>query len=462
VRAARRASAGAALIIAAAVAVLLLATGSGSSSFNVDALFDTAKSMAPGQLVEIAGAKVGTITAVRLKRTRAGGYAALMELSIDRRFSPFYANASCQILPEGLISENYVECTPGSPDAGPLQRGPTGTPTVPVAHTAASASLQDVLDTFSLPTDQRLAFLLDTLGIGTAGRGEDLNGILLRANPALTEARNVLSIIDAQDHQLAGAVSQTDLVLAQLAGNKDQVGEFVDRSASAARTAAAHRAPLGTAVQRLPTTLDAVRAGLRSIERVTSNGVPLLDDLRATAPGLTNVTRVLPVLTDAAVPALRTVGAAAAAGRRAIRPALPVVSHLKTLASQARPVATLLDDGLVSTRDTGGIEGLMTFLYDYAAFTAPYDQLSHLSSVVLTAFPQCIIANTLRQNSPGCRHSYNSPGMGLAPINDPGINPGPLTAALSRVAGASGAAPTQRVNNPSVQQLRAVLSYLLK
>jgi hypothetical protein len=156
------------------------------------------------------------------------------------------------------------------------------------------------------------------------------------------------------------------------------------------------------------------------------------------------------------------VGSAAAAGRRAIRPALPVVSHLASFAQQAMPVLALLDELLVNTRDTGGIEGLNTFLYDYAAFTAPYDSLSHVSDIVLTAFPQCVIANALRTNSPGCRHSYNSPGMGLAPINDPGVNPGPLTAALYKVPSVSGTAPIARAKDPPVRQLRAVLDYLLK
>jgi phospholipid/cholesterol/gamma-HCH transport system substrate-binding protein len=448
--------------ITAAAVIAVLLTGSGSSSFKVDAEFDTAKSMAPGQLVEIGGAKVGTVATVKLERTPGGGYAALMTLSIDHRFRPFHANASCHILPQGLISENYIECDPGSPSAGSLRPGPAGVPTVPRAQTTASASLQDVLDTFSLPTDQRLAFVLDTLGIGTAGRGEDLNGILLRANPALTEARNVLSIVDAQNHQLAGAVSQTDLVLGQLAANRSQVRAFVDRSASVVRNTAARSGPLGAAVQRLPQMLDAVRGGLQSIERVTSEGVPLLDDLRASAPGLANVTQVLPALTQVAVPALRSVGTAAAAGRRAIGPALPVVSHLASLAHQAVPVVSLLDKLLVNTRDTGGIEGLNTFLYDYAAFTAPYDSLSHVSDIVLTAFPECVIANTLRTNSPGCRHSYNSPGMGLAPINDPTVNPGPLTAALHKVPSVSGTAPITRAKDPPVRQLRALLGYLLK
>ena len=47
----------------------------------------------------------------------APGPKARMELSVERRFAPFRADARCSIRPEGLISENFVQCDPGSPDA---------------------------------------------------------------------------------------------------------------------------------------------------------------------------------------------------------------------------------------------------------------------------------------------------------------------------------------------------------
>ena len=53
-------------LVVVAVAAGALALGSsgarGDSTFRVDAIFDTAKGIIPGQLVKIAGARVGTIT----------------------------------------------------------------------------------------------------------------------------------------------------------------------------------------------------------------------------------------------------------------------------------------------------------------------------------------------------------------------------------------------------------------
>jgi len=42
----------------------------------------------------------------------------------------------------------------------------TGLPTVPLAQTTDPVSLQDVLNVFALPTDQRLRALITELGIG--------------------------------------------------------------------------------------------------------------------------------------------------------------------------------------------------------------------------------------------------------------------------------------------------------
>ena len=75
-------------------------------------------------------------------------------------------------------------------ERAPLPRSPRdGLPTVPLQRTTVPVSLQDVLDIFSLPVDERLSVLINELGIGTAGRGTDINAILRRANPALDAGR---------------------------------------------------------------------------------------------------------------------------------------------------------------------------------------------------------------------------------------------------------------------------------
>jgi phospholipid/cholesterol/gamma-HCH transport system substrate-binding protein len=393
-----------ALIASVAAGIAVFGPGA-SSGYRFDAVFDTAQGMVAGQVVEIAGARVGTVLAVHL----TSDLKARMELQIDSRFAPFHADASCRILPQGLISEDYVECSPGKAAAGPLRTGAGGLPTIPVTRTTEPVSLQDLLNIFTAPTSERLQLMLNELGIATAGEGENINAILRRANPALAQARQVLSIIDAQRQQIGTAVSQTDEVIAQLAVRNRQVRSFVDNASVVAQRTAAHRAGLGESVGRLPALLASMRSSFGALNDFSSSAPPLLADLRAAAPGLTTLTSELPSFISAAAPAIPALGSAAAQGTRTARTAGPVVSALGRFTSRADPTAHLLDQLLVSLRNTGAIEGLQNFLYSLATVGASYDSGGHLATLELVV-PPCIAD----QAYPGCDANFHRPPAGSA------------------------------------------------
>src|SRR3954454_11786026 len=128
----RVAAAVAALVGVLAVAAAIVgAPARSADTYRVDAIFDTAKGVIPGQLVKIAGARVGTVADVRL----TPDYKARVVMTVPRRFV-FRRDASCNIQPEGLISENFVQCDPGRGSAPVLRAQHGHPPTVPVQHTA--------------------------------------------------------------------------------------------------------------------------------------------------------------------------------------------------------------------------------------------------------------------------------------------------------------------------------------
>jgi virulence factor Mce-like protein len=470
------------LLAAAAIAavVVVIATETSSSRYRVAAIFDTANGMVSGQQVKIAGAVVGTVDSVEL-RAGADGFKARIVMSVDHRFAPFRADAGCTILPEGLISENFVSCTPGRAPA-PLPAGTGGLPTVPLAQTTVPFSLQDVLNVLSLPTDQRLSILISELGIGTAGRGQDINALLRRANPALQQSQRVLAIVDAQRAQLATAVAQTDQVLGSLAQRSTAVREFVDRAATVAQTTAAHSRAVSQAVARFPAMLAAVRPGLRALDRAATNATPLLGELRAAAPGLTQLTTTLPAFSRAGIPALRTLGAAAAAGRPAVRDAVGVVSRVRAVTGPLGALGSQLNQLLLSLRGDGGIEGLLRLTYTFATNTALYDNVSHIITFIASVAPECIAAQQGGFDLAGCAHKYNSPGAGEVPVNEPScgpksgawfdqrcppVPPGPF--ANQPLAGHAARARVQKLDNSALagrrvdtRALRPLLSYLIR
>ena len=180
------------LVFAGLVGALLLGSSAqGSSTSRFDVIFDDARGLVSGQLVKVAGARAGLIQNVSV----TPNFKARVEATIDSQFMPFRQDATCTIRPEGLIAENYIDCDPGTPNSPPLRGTAEHPPTVPVNHTTEPVSLLDLFNMFNLPTQQRFQVIINELGIGTSARGTDFNSILLRANPTLALARQVIGIL---------------------------------------------------------------------------------------------------------------------------------------------------------------------------------------------------------------------------------------------------------------------------
>jgi virulence factor Mce-like protein len=388
--------------------------GDGDGDYRVAAIFDTARGLVPGQQVKVAGAVVGRVERVKV----IPGPKARVELSVQRRFAPFGTDATCTILPEGLISENYVECVPGRRDA-PLRPAGDDLPTVPLAQTTVPTSLQDLLNAFSLPVDDRIRAIINELGIATAGRGEDLNALLRRANPALAQTQRVLGILEAQRTEIRDAVTHTDRVLHAVGDREDDLRGFLRHATDVAETTAAHRDQLGAAVRALPPALAAVRPGLRALRRTARRATPLLRDLRRVAPELQTLNRRSGPFVRDGTPAVRSLASTARTGMTTVRAARPVVRTLADTAAAMARTAPDLDVLLRSTRDTGGFEALLRAFYSTAVSMSAYDDISHIVGLAVSVFPQCIVAPTTR----ACNHNYGAPGNGTIPVNSPDCGP---------------------------------------
>jgi len=105
------------LVVVAAIAVVLL-TREGEKPYKVRAIFDNAGFVIPGEDVKVAGVKVGKIDSLDVTED----FKAVVVLDIkDKAYQDFRRDAECQIRPQSLIGEKFVECTPGSASAPALR-----------------------------------------------------------------------------------------------------------------------------------------------------------------------------------------------------------------------------------------------------------------------------------------------------------------------------------------------------
>ena len=143
---------------------------------------------------------------------------------------------------------------------------------LPVERTSSPVDLDLLNDIMRLPYRQRFAILLSEFGTGLAGRGEELNEVIHRANPALRETDEVLKILADQNRD-AGAPGARLGPGAGAAGARARVASptsSVQANETGEASAERARRPAPRSIQLLPGFLRELRplmVGPRGLRR---------------------------------------------------------------------------------------------------------------------------------------------------------------------------------------------------
>jgi virulence factor Mce-like protein len=390
-------------LAAVLVVAVLSAAGGETSGYRVDAIFDRTAALIPGQEVRVAGAKVGNVTDIVLTPDRR----ARVQMEVGEGFAPFHRDSECVIRQDALLGEKFVECDPGSPESPELNGRDGEVPTVPLERNTTPVEIDTVLSTLRLPYRERLAILLNEFGYGLAGRGDDLDETIRRANPALREANDLLRELGRDRERIGRLVEGTDAAVAELARRRREVQGLVERGAEVAQATASRRGDLQEAIRRLPPLLDEIEPSARRLASFARQATPSVRQLRAAAPSLRQLLGDFDPLSDAAVPALERLARASRTGRRTVKVALPVARLLRRASRELpSPVATATE--LVeSLRDQGALEGTLRFFYYGTAASARYDAISHMLPSFQVVSGTCGVY--VETPTPGCSARFAAP-----------------------------------------------------
>jgi virulence factor Mce-like protein len=316
-------------VLAAAGAFVVLTAGAGDSSDKPEytVQFDNAFGLIKGGDVKVAGVRAGKISDLKLdKKTKK----ALVGIKITKSgFGSFRDDVHCEIRPQSLIGEYFVDCLPGT-SARPL-RGKT----VPVAHTGSTIAPDLVNDILRLPYRERLRIILDDLGTALAGRGGDLNDAIRRASPALRETDKVLAILARQNQVIKNLTRNGDEVITALSNNRKDVGRWVKEAKDTAQASAERRVALAQTWAKLPGFLEQLRPAMRELGAVADEQTPALRNLNASADQLNRLFKNLKPFSNASLTSFRSLGQASVTGRQAVKAAGPTVDQLAALAKGA-------------------------------------------------------------------------------------------------------------------------------
>ncbi|HYY84431.1 MAG TPA: MlaD family protein, partial [Beijerinckiaceae bacterium] len=145
--------------VCAAAFVLAGASDQKSDAQTYRIMFDNAFGLTQGGDFRVGGVTAGQTTKFEVDKKPGEAPKAVVTVEVQRPgFGDFRKDASCEILPQSLIGEYYVDCQPGQ-DREKLPNG-----VVPVEQTTSTIPTDLVNDIMRRPYRERFRLIITELG----------------------------------------------------------------------------------------------------------------------------------------------------------------------------------------------------------------------------------------------------------------------------------------------------------
>jgi len=253
------------------LAVIVIQRISAPASYLMRIPAADASGIFPGSDVTIAGANAGTVRSVSL----APDGDAVITAVINQAFAPVHTDATAQLRPKSLLGEMYVAIDPGR--SGPAL--PSGA-TLPRLQVNRSTDLQQVFNTLDQPTRAKLQTLIDELGGGLAGRGDQLNQSIPSGQRDVADLAQISSTLNARNSELQAVIASLNTVTTELARSdrRASLGLLIQSTRDLMGNLQRQRAQLQRAVVSADYALGNLSQGLQGT-------APALNGIAATLPG---------------------------------------------------------------------------------------------------------------------------------------------------------------------------------
>jgi len=307
-----------ALLVALVAVIVVLA--SAGSTYVLHAQFADAGQLVRGDLVTVAGHKVGSVGAVTLSKNAL----ADVELDIsDHSISPLRRDTRAAVGQLSLtgVANRFVSVSPGGGD--PIPSGGT----LPFTQTRGIVDLDTFLDAFTPKVRASLQRLLSA-GAYLVSHPTDsqMNQAARYLNPAFSQASQLGAEVVADKLALGRLVSATAEVSTALAARSGDLGGAVANTAATFREIASERAALEDTLFRAPAVLRQSTAVLGDIDRALVALDPTLVDLQPVAGRLA---RLLALVVPAGREAIPTIAGIQALVPSAFRKSMTAAACLR-------------------------------------------------------------------------------------------------------------------------------------
>jgi ABC-type transporter Mla subunit MlaD len=329
-----------ATLLVGAVAWIAATAGAGDTHTYTVEVYN-AFGIVPGSDVRVAGVNAGSVTSLDINSKKR----AVLTVELSGPVSELGTETKCSSEPQSLIAEYFLDCEPkGPPITDP---GDAEHPAIPASQVQTTVQSDLVQNTLREPFKQRLQLLLNEFGTALAGNPHELNQAIRLGAPALGDLKRALDILASQNATIRDLNANSDRIIGQLAARKADVIRFIQEARDTAATSAERRADLSRNFDLLDNFLHQLRPTLVQLGNTAQQQTPLLNNLRAAAPGLNTLAVDLPAFNRATDRSLTTLGEAAQPGTAAFKHGLDEIQALKASGKHAFSAADALDKFLL-------------------------------------------------------------------------------------------------------------------
>ncbi len=256
--------------------VLVLA---GGDPYKVRVRLTNASQLVKGNLVTVAGEKVGLIEDIAL--TDDGQ--AELELTISDEFAPLRTGTRAVVRQQSLsgVANRYVELQLGGAGGRDIQDGAT----IPAADTQANVDLDQLFNTFDEPTRKGLGDSFRFFRDLNRGRERQARRALVYLSPALYASSRLFGELDRNRKDFERFVVATSGLVTDLAARDDDLAGLVGHLSTTLGALSAQRDDLGAAIDLLPSfmrransTFVNLRATLGDLDPLVRESKPVVRD----------------------------------------------------------------------------------------------------------------------------------------------------------------------------------------
>ncbi len=276
--------------------------GLGQEFYSINAEFETAQAITPGQgqATVIAGINVGKVGAAELQDG-----VAKVRLDIEPEYKELlHQDAEFLTRPKTGLNDMVIEIDPGTTGPPPEEGS-----TLPLSQGMSNVQLEAFFNTLDRDTQDYLVLLLNGAGFGLDGKGRELMQALRRFGPFTEYTARLNGLLEKRRDNISGGVSALSKIATELGNNDEVVADFITNSKENLQAWADEEASLREALTELPPTLLAaqdglaksnqlslvlrptllrlipgaknLKAGLVSLQKLSDNVTPLIrDDIR--------------------------------------------------------------------------------------------------------------------------------------------------------------------------------------